>query len=104
MTSENVTQTNYEVPSITDGGKLTLRYLNWSCDFKADAFTGKDSFDVIVGSDLVYDLQVCELHSNSVSKKLLQGQYKLHIPRLQHRREEGKREIFVIAYGIIVKE
>ena len=57
MTPENVAEADHAVQVGGDnGGRFGLRYLNWSCDFSADNFAV--DYDVIVGSDLVYDLEV----------------------------------------------
>ena len=55
INSENVAHTYEQVRGFS-GGRVTVRYLDW-VDFRADDLNDQP-IDVIVGSDLVYDLSV----------------------------------------------
>ena len=48
----------YQVSAKHSGGRLTVRHLNWSLDFKAEEFASPESYDIVVASDVVYDMQV----------------------------------------------
>ena len=48
----------FQVPAKHSGGRLTVRHLNWSLDFKAEEFASPESYDIVVASDVVYDMQV----------------------------------------------